>query len=319
MIKLCNSSVITVAEDGSTRLFEPEEIQAKLVTSFIAAGMRDTWVAEDIALSVEYSLGELASSKVFTNQEIDSFVVKVLHEIGLTAVADHYGNAESGNLKTVSISTDKISEVVSRFLGLEGEELFSTSEKVFKACTALGLKEAFPSLLLELSKHYHHENFEFATKHISLASPKLAEGVWSVSAKDILGHLPEEAGMMVKDKILSFHGISKLFPSIRIDINFANFAKKRNLEAPVTELALIPFFDTLAFAIEQVIETSDNLYNVTENDLELPVYLKFTDAMLFSTKWLGGEWPETAQCLGDIVTNLIDMIGCDVMVRNLQV
>jgi len=319
MIKLCSSSVVTVAEDGSTKVFEPEEIQAKLVKSFIAAGMRDTWIAEDIALSVEYSLGELASSKVFTIQEIDSFVVKVLHEVGLPVIADIYSNIESKGLKTIPLSMDRISEVVSRFLGIEGEELFSTSEKVFKASNVLGIKEAFPSLVLELSKYYRHEHFKSVTKHISTHPTNIAEGIWLVTENKILEQLPEKPCRMVADKIISFAGVSKLFPSVRIDINFVNFATKLAITPPVTELALIPFFDQLAEAVEEVITVTENLYNRTikENN-KLPVYLKFTDAILFSTEWLGGKWPEAAEYLEDLVTDLTDIIDRDLTVRNLQ-
>lgn len=320
MIKLCSSSVITVAEDGATRVFEPEEIQEKLIRSFIAAGMRETWIAEDIALSVEYSLNDLASSKVFTVQEIDSFVVKVLHEIGLLAVAEHYSNIETKSLKTIPVSLDRISAVISRFLGMEGQELAKTAGKVLKACNTLGLKEAFPSLILELSKHYHHEHFSAVTSHISIGCGKLAEGVWAVSAADILKRLPEESAKMVADKICSFSGISKLFPSIRIDINLANFAGNLAVDPPITELVMMPFFEELANGINQIIIEAEKLYRKEcgEND-KLPLYLKFTDAMLFATEWLGGEWPETAQCLGEIVTNLTDLMGREVTVRNLQV
>ena len=51
----------------------------------------------------------------------------------------------------------------------------------------------------------------------------------------------------------------------------------------------------------------------------LPVYMKFTDVMLFSTEWLGGKWPEAAQCTGDIVSSLVDMLNCQVNVRNFPV
>lgn len=320
MIKLCSSSVITVAEDGSTRVFEPEEIQAKLVRSFIAAGIRESWLAEDIALSVEYSLGELASSKVFSSLEIDSFVIKVLHEIGLKEVAEHYGNMESKSLKTVPASLDRISEVISRFLGLEGEDLYQTAEKVMKACSTLGLKEAFPSLILELSKHYHHEHFKAVTKYIPVGPGRLTEGIWSVPVNEILEHLPAATSEMVAGRILFFSGISKLFPSVRIDINLVNFARKHAIEPPVTELAIIPWFDELATAVNSIVGAAEDLYNnKSGNHQKLPLYLKFTDAILFATEWLGGEWPETASCLKDMATNLTDMIGREVIVRNLPV
>lgn len=320
MIKLCNSSIISVSVNGTTKVFEPEEVQEKLVKSLIATGNRDTWIAEDIALAVEYSLGELGPTKVFTVPEVDSFVVKILREVGLSDVADHYGTVQHAGLKTVSISQEKISDTVARYLGVEGPELFSTVEKVAKACNALGLKDAFPSLILELAKHYHHEDFEAATKYVSLPSSSSAEEVWCLMSEQIISTLAEETVEMIESGIIAVSGVSKLFPSIRMDVNFANFASSFSLEPPVTELALVPYLDRLAVALDEVVTTTESLYCASiDEEVNLPVYMKFTDAMLFSTEWLGGEWPESAQCLEDIVGLLVDMLNCQVNIRNLPV
>ena len=320
MIQLCNSSVITVSEDGTRKVFEPEEIQAKLVRSCIASGIRDTWIAEDIALSVEYSLGELASSKVFTMSEIDSFVVKVLREVGFVEVADHYSTMQHSGLKTVPVSMDKISDIVSRFLGLENQELYSTSLKIQKVCTVLGLKEVFPSLILEFAKYYHYENFDAVTKHISLPlSSTTAEGVWAVRAEQIISTLSKETFKMIKEEIITVSDVSKLFPSVRINLSFANFATALALEPPITELAIIPFFDKLAIAVDDIIKSTESVYFAScESSVdELPIYMKFTDVVLFSTEWLGGEWSNASHCLKEMVFSLTEMLNRQVIVRNM--
>lgn len=320
MIKLCNSSVISVSVNGTTKVFEPEEVQEKLIKSLLAAGMRDTWIAEDISLAVEYSLSELGTAQVFTVPEIDSFVVKILREVGLNEVADHYGTVQHAGLKTIPVNQDKISDTVARYLGIEGPELYTTAEKVLKACSTLGLREAFPSLILELAKHYHHEDFEAATQYISLPSGTAADEIWELMAEQIVATLSEDTIEMVDTGIIALSGVSKLFPSIRIDVNFADFAKLFALEPPVTELALVPFLDKLAVALDEIVKTTESLYSASiEEDTQLPVYMKFTDAMLFSTEWLGGEWPESAECLSDIVSILVEMLNCQVNVRNLPV
>ena len=318
MIRLCNSSVITVSVNGTTKVFEPEEVQGKLVKSLIATGIRDTWIAEDISLAVEYSLGDLGPAKVFTVSEIDSFVMKILREVGLNDVAEHYGTTQHAGLKTVVLSRDRISDTVKRFLGLEGAELFTTADKVFNACTALGLNEAFPSLILELAKYYHHEDFEKAAGLVTMPVADAAGDIWSLSAEQIISTLSEEATDMINSGILALSGISRLFPSIRIDVNFANFADYFALTPPVTELAMIPYLDKLGTALDEIVNSAENLYkdSVDEN-ASLPVYMKFTDAMLFATDWLGGEWPESARCLEDIIALLVEMLNCQVNIRNL--
>lgn len=322
MIRLCNSSVISVAVNGTTKVFEPEEVQAKLVKSLIASGIRDTWIAEDISLAVEYSLGELGSAKVFTVPEIDSFVVKVLREIGMNDVADHYGTTQHTGLKTIALSKEKISDTVQRYLGLEGSELATTSEKVLKACSTLGLKEVLPSLILELAKHYHHKDFEEAAKLIAMPVSSSADEIWCLMAEQIIATLSEDTTEMIDAGILSVSGISRLFPSIRIDVNFAEFAAAFALNPPVTELAMLPYLDKLALALDEIVSSTESLYYDAlslEKNTALPVYMKFTDTVLFATEWLGGEWPESARCLEDIIGLLVEMLNCQVNIRNLPV
>lgn len=58
--------------------------------------------------------------------------------------------------------------------------------------------------------------------------------------EEILVQLPEECRRYVENKVLTLHGVSSLFKSIRLDIDFNPLMKDFELAAPVTELLLAP-------------------------------------------------------------------------------
>lgn len=320
MIKLTTSSLMILLPDGRSKVFEPEDIQAKLINSCIAAGMKESWIAEDIALSIEHSLQELSSSKVFTMAEIDSFVIKLLTEIGLQEIANFYGTTQEKGLKTVSTNLEKITEIVGRYLGIKGEELQLTSNKVYEACKTLALKDAFPSLILEFAKHYHHEDFKIATEAISFNINDKPYDTWAIKSSQILKMLSPSTSKFESDNIITISGVSKLFPSIRLNVNLANLAKSYNLLPPITELEIYPFIFQLSKALDEIIIKTEQEYSKSfPNSEKLPVYMKFTDVILFSTRWLGAEWPESTQCVKEIIASLLDIMKSEVNLRSLSI
>ena len=110
-------------KDGSTEFFQSDKLQEKLEISCRAAGLTKTWIAEDIALSVEFSLGELGNDKIFTDSEIDSIVIKVLQEAGLAAVATHYKHQQENPEPEISFNSETITEIVIRYLHVDEKHL----------------------------------------------------------------------------------------------------------------------------------------------------------------------------------------------------
>ncbi len=304
MIQLCNRAVLTLQDDGSTDFFQTDILQDRLESSCRAAGLNDTWIAEDIALSVEYSLGELGNDKVFTDTEIDSIVVKILQEAGLGAVATHYQLQPSNQEKHLSFKPSAISEIAARYLHLEGEKLEFVVRKVSDAGRKLFLEESSPTLILELAKHYMNDK-TFPLANSSSLPKELHSCPWLISREDMINKVSPKTAELIAAEVIGISGISRLFPSLRIEIKFADFTKLLGFTPPVSELVFISSLTTLAEGIDDLAESAGKRgLELPEKLSHLPVYLKFTDAPEFTEIWLGGNWNDNRSCFEELVAEL---------------
>ncbi len=305
MIQLCNRAVLIHRENGATEFFQSETLQKKIESSCRAAGLHETWIAEDIALSVEFSLGELGNDKVFTNSEIDAIVVKILQEAGLATVAAHYRHLQDNPEAEITFTPLAIKEIVSRYLHVDTAQLDHIVEKVTDAGQKLLLKDTSPTLILELAKHYMDDRSYLSNAPESSISKNLHSCPWLISRDEILQKISGRTSTLVSSDVLKVAGVSRLFPSIRIEIAFANFAKASGLVAPVTDFIIFSYLANLAEAIDNIITIGKELaLQLPENNTNLPVYLKFTDAPKFTNDWLGGNWNESKNCFEELVTEL---------------
>jgi hypothetical protein len=305
MIQLCNRAVLTEGKDGSTEFFQSDKLQEKLESSCRAAGLTETWMAEDIALAVEFSLGELGNDKKFTDSEIDSIVIKVLQEAGLGSVAAHYRHQLDNPESEISFNAETIEEIIKRYLHVDKQQLNDIVSKVSDAGRKLLLTNASPTLILELAKHYTDDKSFFTAETKPALSNKFHSCPWLISREDIIRKISGDTSKMVAEEVLKVSGVSRLFPSIRVEIAFAKFAESSGLTAPVTEFFLFPYLANLADAVDDVIKcTSALALQTPEIDEQFPVYLKFIDAPLFTEKWLSGDWKESRTCFEELVTEL---------------
>ena len=313
MIKLCNRAVLTHKGDGSTEFFQSDLLQKKIETSCHAAGLKETWIAEDIALAVEFSLGELGNESVFTEPEIDSIVVKILQEAGLGSVAQHYRRLQDNPEPEISFTPSAIREIVVKYLHFDSEQLDDIVEKVTDAGRKLLLKNTSPTLILELAKHYIDDQ-TYITQHSDKSlSERFNSCPWLVARESILQKISGMTSELVASEVLKVSGISKLFPSIRIEISFANFAKNAGLLAPVTDFTIFSHLANLAEALDDIINVAKELsLSHPKLNAAIPIYLKFIDAQLFTNEWLGGNWSESKECFEDLVVELKELLQNDV-------
>jgi transcriptional regulator NrdR family protein len=313
MIKLSKSSIQILAPDGTRYNFETEQLQEKLISCCIAAGISSPWIAEDIALSVEFSLNEISRSGVFTQAEIDSFVLKVLREVGYSEVAGHYSASISKSLQTIPVTEKYIKDSVSRYLALTGDDLNKNSKKVFLACKNLGMKEVFPTLILEIAKYFHFNQFKLETASVQMIeNRKQSDSVWSVSPETLAVGITNSNSAILLEKIVTVSGISSLFPAVKINASLGALAEYHNLQKPLTELTVVPYLQPLADAVDFLADLSFSLYSENGGGGSLPVYLRFQDTISFAAEWMEGSSSSDADF---IISYILEMLKTDVILR----
>ena len=309
MIQLSTSVIEVLYSDGTRRPFDVEQLQEKLISCCISIGNRDLWIAEDIALAVEFSLKELGVGKVFTTAEVDSFVLKVLREVGFGDIADRYSENISDSLNLIPVNQENVGDAVTRYLGVSGEELQLTVNKVCNACKKIGMNEVFPSLILELAKFFHHQKFEIETETLQCTG-KINKNTssWIINTSEMYNALCDKIPPFIEQDIIKVSGVSRLFPSIKIDVYLVNLAEFYDLQKPLTELSVMPYIYELAVGIENAASLALNLFagfQDNNSSINLPVYLKFIDTTVFANDWLASDSESSVEYIISSIYNTL--------------
>lgn len=317
MIQLCDNSIMVLQTDGSRCAFDVEELESRIIRSFLATGFRETWVAEDLSLSIEYVLTQSQTGEsTYTKADINTLVVKVLEGAGFIDVAEHYRRQNSRYDNEIKPDLMALNRVIGKHLGLSGEHLDTTSSKVQEACKQLGIDSSSPFLILELAKYYKSKvsALKLDTPSPSIGPISTDDSVLQVSRDTIKSSLSSKTRELIDKKILNVSGISRLFPSVRIEFNIILLIRSTGLIAPLTELAVMPCFKIPADCISEIISMTRTLYEESTNQntksppVPLPVYLKTIKVKEFSEEYLELGWPESEKTCHDMLDCFMNMI-----------
>ena len=322
MIYLSPSAVMMISGDGSKISFEPEELQTKLINSCIASGIKDYWIAEDISNAVESALSYQADNGiVFSEGEINSFILKILEDTGFSGIAESFKNNNKITPENIDVSFDAIKNLFEARFGLKNKELLTVAEKVLTACEILKMNQTVPSLLIELGRYY--KNKAIRTPEINtLLYDKVLCSQWILGDKEIESFLSPETMFFVEKKLFTLGGVSSLFPSLKIDIKLEVLAKIYDLRPIITELSLFPCYKQPADAITEIISKISRhlkLKKIIPEKKDLPVYLRFSDIYHFAKKYLGASSVgEDNFCWNTVAAGFIENINYPVFVKGIK-
>ena len=138
MVKSFPRSVVEIRNfDGSCEPFDAMALQTRLIGSFLAAGRGDSsFMAEDIALAVEYTLSHVERPEpVFGRGELDAAVIRLLEEACLPDVAKIFRKGLAETSLLVSAYPATLSDLLSRvgpdsFTGLCASVIYGSSDTV---------------------------------------------------------------------------------------------------------------------------------------------------------------------------------------------
>ncbi|QSH42389.1 hypothetical protein P0136_03015 [Lentisphaerota bacterium ZTH] len=313
MIKLAESSLMLIDANGVMSNFDPERLQAKIIRCFLAAGIQEIYLAEDIALAVEFALEQSKrDEKVFALSEVNSTVVRILEDTGFPEAANVYTRGNSCSRVTFNSESETISKLIKKHLGLEGSSLDFLTGKVIEASSKLNIKNAPPTLFVELAKYYETEELPGnAIEPLPMETWEESKH-WLVKMEDLYKRLNAASRNLIDAKVLRLTGVSSMFPSIRIFFMINEFVNFHGLEGPLTEMILIPYLFSASKAISNCITTAQEMTIESSGNIELPVFLNIPDMSNFATSCLQASWPECEKDCRDMVAPLCQSLSAPV-------
>ena len=310
MIKLADTSIMLTNPEGITSAFDPDRLQSRIIQSFLAAGISESYLADDISLAVEFSLQKSKrKEKVFTLSEINNSVVRILKDTGFPEIADIYLRNNACAQLSINPEFNTIKKLLQKSLGTNLDSIDNLSGKVLSAAQQLNIKNAAPELFVELAKHYETE--DFASEDIEPVSLDSWEhdNRWLVKAKTLEQELSVIARSLIDAKVIRLIGVSGMFPSIRIFFMINEFCNFHDLTAPLTEMVLVPYLFSAGKAIDNCVTTTERLAAEQAGQEDLPIFITIPDMSSFAAQMLDASWPEVEKDCREMLNPLCNSLS----------
>ncbi len=319
-----STTIMLVTQDGEKKAFVPEELQAKLIDCCLASGIRDFWLAEDVSNAVENTLTYQAGKGIiFSEQEINSFLIKMLNDIGYPEVADVFKENNKVVDQLLKVSKSTINNLLKNNLGLiDSNKLKKISQQVLETTKLIGITEAAPPLLIELGRHYKQEKIKIKTLKPIEKQATRKQASWKVSRSEMISMVSDQTKDLIGKKIIDVVGISNMFTSLKIDIRLKRLAEENSLSPIITELFLLPYFNSPANCINELISKVNNslLENseFLDNHDKLPIFLRFPDIHSFAKSFMGVNLPEGEKICREIAVSFAENLDFPVFIKGVQ-
>ncbi len=306
MIQLSNTAIMIVRPDSSSIPFDVEDIQTRIIRACIAAGETESWIAGDISLSVEFALLS-TKSRFIKESDLNHLIVRALEDSGYPHVAAEFKrSAPVAPPSDIPVNEKSIRTTVAASLSLSGEKLETIVSKVEAALRAIGFDRCSPRLMLELAR-------QFRDRETAVLPPLALKTHPLKPGGDILllqqSDFRELGSLNLKDLFaggsLRLHGISRLFPALRIDVSFPCFADAMELSKPVSELALLASWNRLLSGIDELCEKADHFCRSEELPvaLPLPLCLNFREALRFAAEYMNCTPTTVTECIRGVLND----------------
>ena len=313
MIKLADNSIMLIGPNGILNAFESDNLQSKIIRSFMLAGVRDIWLAEDITLAVEYALDQDSrEDKVFAISEINSTVIKILEDSGFPEAAESYRRGNPSTEITLNAETATVAGLIHRHLGLNGKSLDTLVARVMQAAAKLDISVASPALYIELAKHFKSEFMPADRLPQMVLSKSQKASPWVVSIKELSDKMSSPSRSLVHYKIITLSGVSRLFPAVKVVLRISGLVEMLHLESPLTEMTMVPHFHGIAQALNEALAATQSVFRAKGELLPekgLPVILTVPDMSAFAQNNLEASWPHASSDCREMLSYLERMVN----------
>ena len=309
MIKLADNSIMLTNSEGLLRAFDPDRLQTRIIQSFLAAGITESYLADDISLAVEFSLQKSKrKDKVFTLSEVNNTVVKILRDTGFPEIAAIYLRNNACSKLTVDPEFNTVKKVLAKHFGNGAPALDLLCSKVVSAAEQLEISNASPGLYVELAKYYETEECSSEDIEPVQLDQWEEDKHWLVPAKKLKSELAISSSNLINAKVIRLSGISSMFPSIRIFFMINEFCHFHDLKGPLTEMVLIPYLFSAGKAIDNCITAAERLAAEAGQE-KLPIFLTVPDMSSFAIQMLDASWPEVEKDCREMLVPLCNSLS----------
>ena len=307
-MELNRYNILIKQPDGSTEPFDARALQLRLAATFVAAGRREeSYLAEDIAIAVEYALSQLPRPELTVSRgELEAAVLRAVEENGFPEVARVFRTSGGAIESTTEITDDAetLGALLKRFFRGAGDGRFErVLGEVRRAAKLLGIDSASPHLWLELARHYDRR-IAAAERP---AEDELPAPV-TLTDTELAELLPETARKWVDSGVLGIGGVTSLFPCVRFRFLMREFAAYRHLTGTVTELELEPLLYRAGAVLEEV---RSRIGQRLGKSPDLPCLLSMPDIFDFVAEHAGGERPGAASLAAELAGVLASGLARD--------
>ncbi len=294
-----------VDSSGELRPFSSDELCLNILRSFLSAGLREeSWVAEDLALAVEYTLERgNRESGIYSDSELNAMVVKVLEQTGYPEVATRFSTDSNVAVVKIQPTHETLRPILRRHLAVKPETADKLAEKTIRACGLLGFDAITPVLAVEMARALY-DRIEQSMPEPAQTQSVRGSTPYLISPEELLEALPDFSKQMVEDGSLTVYGVSRMFPSLRIKCNYEQLALELGLEPPITEMMLLPALDRVARAIDEVVMITEK----KSGNACLPLILELERPDDFAETWLDIYGESGIEALTPLTNSLIDML-----------
>ena len=270
-----NDTPVMIREFGGDLVpFDPDELQARLISCFLASGLRESVdLPQDIVLAGEYTLRKAPREElIFGRGELERAVIRLLEEAGFPETARLYrSGCGTENELYVTPERETLSAMLRGHLGCSREIFEQVMTALTDAAAKLEIEKAPAHLFLELARYYEHELTWESTRCDVARTPEI-----TLSREEIAALLPPEARALADEGVLRVDGVTTLFPCVHLFFRLERFVRSRQLTLPVTELELEPLLYEVSAALAAVQKAVEE-----RAGRALPVILAVPDMSLF--------------------------------------
>ncbi len=301
MIKSAEQAIWIRDADGTLRAFEADELQSQLYGAFVRSGRPESYLAEDLALALEFVLlSTPRDNRIFQISEIESALGRMLSDAGYPEVLQAWRGSGASIDVTVSNDAGVVRALIADHLNIDGPALERLTLRVGRALELLKIPAARPPLVMELARHYEQE------AQPEIAAPQLLPVMDTplVSVAALYGGLAPEVRHLAETHVITINAISRIFPSLRLAVRLTALARWKNWQPPVTEMMVYSEFVRLGQALAQVRDAAEAA--TRELPERLPFYLSIPDLSHFTTGYLEAAWPEGRRPALELVQSIFD-------------